>query len=425
MKQNSNFLLKELSGIPYLLPFGQMIANHHRGLKTNSTGVHLWNLLEKEHSLEEIISSCATYYEISDDELPEFREDIAAFTKQLRAYNILVEKDNPVDTAAVISKLQTSRATQRSCSATPLQESTPGTKLLSIGGLNLCYSGPLEAFPPDFSDFETPKEPVHQKIYLHPELPKSSASGQALLHNIELNILEQENQYILHFPTAKKHLEIHLHKDGSCAHCYSLPPYDTAFHYDFFHALRLVYLYFAQKQGMAAIHSASILYKDKLWLFSGHSGMGKSTHTNLWKEHFGTPVINGDLNLLAIENDIPVVHGIPWCGTSGIYDTKTYPLGGIILVNRGTTDYTEDISVDEKLLLVSQRLISPSWTKEQWEKNMEIVEQITRDILVCKLYCTKEKSAAEVMKKRIDAFLNPSMYQEKILPNAFHITLSQ
>jgi hypothetical protein len=28
--------------------------------------------------------------------------------------------------------------------------------------------------------------------------------------------------------------------------------------------------------------------------------MGKSTHTNLWNKHLGTPVLNGDPNLLQL-----------------------------------------------------------------------------------------------------------------------------
>ncbi|MBP3594068.1 MAG: PqqD family protein [Lachnospiraceae bacterium] len=404
MKQNSSFILKEIAGVPYLLPYGQMIADHQRGLKTNATGVYLWNLLAKELSMDEIIAESSAYYEVSEEELPEFKEEISKFVNQLKNYGILVETETPASGYAV-TKLGTSR--EKSVKDTSgIIDTNVCQKQIIIGGILLTYSGPAEAFPSEFSDFLTENAEAtqvkdNQTIVLHSELPAEAPPGRVLLHNAELNIIEQENYYLLHFPMAKKHLEIHLSKDGHTAHCYSLPPYNSDFHYAFFHALRLVFLYLAQKHGMAALHSASILYKDKLWLFSGHSGMGKSTHTNLWKEQFNTPVINGDLNLLAMEDGTPVVHGIPWCGTSGIYDTGTYPLGGIILVNRGTTDYTEEITADQKQLLVSQRLISPSWTKEQWEKNLEVVENITEDILVCKLFCTKEKSAAVVMRERI------------------------
>lgn len=410
MKQNSSFILKEIAGVPYLLPYGQMIADHRRGLKTNATGVYLWNLLEEEHSLEEVLSLSAAYYEISEEELPEFEKEITQFINQLKSHGVLVDSADSASNYP-FTKLKTSReealeaASAESCLSAP---SADCEHLLSIGGLNIKLATPEDAFPPDFADFVVDNwntEKSHLNITLHPTLPTKEPSGRVLLQNVELNIIDQQDRYLLHFPRAKSHLEIHLTKDGSEAHCYSLPPYNSDFHYDFFHAIRLLYLYQAQQHGMVAIHSASILYQDKLWLFSGHSGMGKSTHTNLWKEHFGTPVINGDLNLLSLENGTPVVHGIPWCGTSGIYDTKTYPLGGIILLEKASTDYTSELSADQKQLLVSQRLISPAWTKELWKKNMEITEAVTADILICKLHCTKEKSAAEMMKKRLDEFL--------------------
>ena len=63
-----------------------------------------------------------------------------------------------------------------------------------------------------------------------------------------------------------------------------------------FLAIRPVFLFLAQKKGMFVLHSASLLYLEKAWLFSGPSGMGKSTHTALWKKLFDTPFLNGDLN---------------------------------------------------------------------------------------------------------------------------------
>ena len=409
MKQNSSFLLKEIAGVPYLLPYGQTIADHQRGLKTNATGVYLWNLLEQDLSMEDVISKSSAYYEVSEEELPEFKEEISLFVKQLISYGILVDSEEKKH-RNILTQLEHSRKEAKKIIEISNDISDLCQKQFSIAGILLTYSGPASAFPTEFCDFVTDNADVTltkdtQSIVLHSELPATVPSGRVLLQNAELNIIELKNYYLLHFPMAKKHLEIHLSKDGHNVHCYSLPPYNADFHYDFFHALRLVFLYLAQKHGMAALHSASILYKDKLWLFSGHSGMGKSTHTNLWKEQFNTPVINGDLNLLAMEDGTPVVHGIPWCGTSGIYDTNTYPLGGIILVNRGTTDFTEEITTDQKQLLVSQRLISPSWTKELWENNFKVVESVTDNILVCKLFCTKDKSAAVVMRETIDYFI--------------------
>lgn len=409
MKQNPNFILSKIADVPYLLPVGQAIADHKRGLKTNTTGVYLWNLLAEEHSLEEVLSLSAAHYGISANELPEFEQEITEFVRMLCSNGILTESTKVSDTSFVFRRIETSRAAElQKSSDVPAK---PQTYLLSIGGITLKLVCPEEAFPPEFADFVINDDAANvpkawQEIILHPTIPSEALAGDVLLHNYELNILEQEHGYLLHFPTAKRHLEIHLDKTGSTAHCYSSPPYNADFRYDFFHAIRLSYLYLAKQHGMVALHSASLLYRDKLWLFSGHSGTGKSTHTNLWKELYGTPVINGDLNLLALENGQPAVHGIPWCGTSGICDTKTYPLGGIILMKQAKENSIEHLTPDAKRLLVSQRLISPAWTKELWSGNVELVDTMAEQLLICRLHCTKEKEAAEVMKKEIDTTLN-------------------
>ena len=156
---------------------------------------------------------------------------------------------------------------------------------------------------------------------------------------------------------------------------------------------------------MAVLHSASLLYRDRAWLFSGHSGIGKSTHTKLWNDLLQTPLLNGDLNLLAIENGQPVIHGLPWCGTSKISDVHTYALGGIILLKQAETDFAEALSESQKQLLIMQRFISPSWTEEQQTANLRFAKELAPHILICRLHCTPSPSAVTAIKQTIDTYL--------------------
>lgn len=381
MKQNQNYLLRELGSVPYLLPYGQMIADFKHGMQINDTGVYIWNLLEEEKSLEELLSACSSHYAISEENLSDFREDITAFLKLLISHGIIEDEDNSLI----------------------FTETSYEEKFLTIGNLGLKFIGPNESFPKDFSLFLASEcTQIHQTISVIPKNPRIRSNGQLLLRNRELMILEQKDRYILLFPDSKHIIEIHVTKDGRNVYCYCRPPYSGSFQMDLFHALRLPFLYLAQKYGMVAIHSASLLYKGKAWIFSGHSGAGKSTHTNLWKELYHTPIINGDLNLLALHDGQAFVYGIPWCGTSGICDTKSYPLGGIILLKQAPQNRIEALSEDQKLLLVSQRLISPIWTAALFDTNLSAIRTITKKCMVCRLFCTKEPSAASLIKSEID-----------------------
>ena len=112
---------------------------------------------------------------------------------------------------------------------------------------------------------------------------------------------------------------------------------------------------------------------------------------------------NGDLNLLGLKEDHIIVYGIPWCGTSGIFTAEAYELGGIVLLGRDLqTDYLEELNPSEKVLRVMQRMISPAWTERQLSENLFFAGEIADRVPVLHLLCTKNASAACVMKNTID-----------------------
>lgn len=377
MKQKDGYVIKTIANVPYLIPYGQNIADHKHGVQLNQTGVFLWNALQQEQTEDDLLNKLQQHYHTAQEDMNEMKKDLEMFLNQLSGLGL-------IDTG------------NTSVNNTPY-------KYLKIGGLYLELSGNPDAFSKELDAFEIPKCPhIDMKIDVLTSSPENTGNGTLLLRNKELFICERETDYLFLFPSSRQILEAHLEKDGSSASFYCLPPFTPQLVNDLFHAIRLVYLYRAQKSNLFALHSASILYKGKAWLFSGPSGTGKSTHTNLWKEQFHTPVINGDLNLIKLAGNEATVCGMPWCGTSGIADSKTYPLGGIILLKQGETNYLEKLTPDKKTLYVMQRFISPAWTKELLEQNLDIAERLAGLVYIGRLFCTKDMSAAHFMKEEID-----------------------
>lgn len=377
MKVNEGFTLELINNVPYILPYGQNIADHKRGVKLNDTGLFLWNELQKVETEKELLEAFAGYCEASSEETKILENDLKQFLDMLRRYDIL---ENASD---IIYRIE--------------------AQYFRIGGINIKISVPDRRLLEKLGDFiiekiEEPEFTIEVKI----GRPQIVENGELLVRNEELCICSRDDKYILLFPQSEFIREGSLTKDKKFGCLYVSLPYHDGLKEDLFHAIRLLFLYHGQSRGMFAVHSASILYKGKVWIFAGQSGRGKSTHTNLWNEIYDIPLVNGDLNLITIENGKPFVYGMPWCGTSGIYDTETYPLGGIVLVSRSAENQCEELSEDEKALLVMQRMISPTWTKELLESNLAFAMEIGKKVPVCRLKCTKTRKAVEVMKQWID-----------------------
>lgn len=379
MKRNPYYALYSIEGTYYLLPFGQGIAEHARGIEINETGAFLWNTLEAVSDKNALLEELIQHYQADENETTLLADDMKQFLFLLTSLGIIIEDWK-----------------------TPARNN-PFVMHLMIGPLYLMLTGENDIFPESFHAYRTESSATpDMTIELRTDTVISDENGTLLIQNNELCVWEQTDRYHLLFPDAAEITDAYLSKDGTYACICHKKIYTKQLTEELLHAIRLLYLYTAGLHNCHALHSASILYKEQAWLFSGHSGMGKSTHTELWNKLFHTPLLNGDLNLLAFKNGIPVIYGIPWCGTSKISDSGCYPLGGIILLARGEKDVCEKLSPDKKTLLISQRLISPAWDAPMLQKNIDAAQKLSKKIPVCRLKCTKNDSAAYTVKKWID-----------------------
>ena len=394
LSRQEGYALRKIKGIDYLMPYGQKIADQRKGMVLNETGSFLWHFLEQPKEREEILEAVIQYYEVKKSERSEVETQVSEFIDQLLALGVLKDE------------------------LRPLGESLWGT--LGIGNLRVGLYGKKEFFSEKFRPFsEEPsygnmsERTLEQKIEVLYGTAPFRANGKRLLKNRELEVFEMEDLYELYFPTMSEIQSVYITKNAEYVRIYCIPSayQGTApMKENLFHAIRHIFLLYAQKNGYYAIHSASILYQGKAWLFSGHSGMGKSTHTALWHKNVETPYLNGDLNLIGKSRDGEgyCIYGIPWCGTSELCTTDEVPLGGIILLGRDRTDHVEELTPFEQVLRVTQRMISPSWTEAMEDKNLEFAEQLTDQIWISHLFCTPEPSAVDVIRTWIDEKMKSS-----------------
>ena len=78
------------------------------------------------------------------------------------------------------------------------------------------------------------------------------------------------------------------------------------------------------------LHASAIEVDGCAYLFSGPSGVGKSTHTGLWQSFLPQAcIINDDKPALRRIDGTWYAYGTPGCGKDGINQNKKLPLAGI------------------------------------------------------------------------------------------------
>lgn len=394
MKKNASYALRRLHGVPYLLPFGQGNAELRRSVQLDEAGVFLWDALDSVSTERELTERFLARVGADGAQVREAEADVRGFLHTLRALGILADDTQP-----------------------PSEDASRLT--LAIGALGLRLTGGAaywsDAFLP-FAQRSVCSDAPCQTVSVSEAPPPACAGARVVLENDELAVFDAGERYYLRFPQfAALRLAV-LRRDGGAATLHvrrpASPAEEETLREALFHAVRHTFLYFAARHGCFALHSASILYRGRAWLFSAPAGTGKSTQAALWGEAYGTPCLNGDLNLLSLRDENgeaqagrAFVHGLPWCGTSGVATVGCTELGGIVLLRQAPRNRLEALRADQKQLYAANRLISPAWTEEQLAANLAFADALAQRVPVWRYHCTKEPDAAAFLRAEIDRTL--------------------
>lgn len=132
------------------------------------------------------------------------------------------------------------------------------------------------------------------------------------------------------------------------------------------------------------LHASAISFEGKAYLFSGPCGMGKSTHTRLWRQCFGESAIvfNDDKPALRFVGGRWHAYGTPWCGKDGINVNMKVPLVGICFLKQADRNAIRRLERQE----ASQKVICQTMHRlrdpEKLDLMLSHVDKLVREIPV-------------------------------------------
>lgn len=238
IKRQEGYCLKEIAGVHYLLPYGQKVADQRKGIVLNETGVFLWNELKTSMTDDTLAEKLVQHYLASCEEAKEIRKDVKQFVQELLSLGILQE---------CLRSGCAEDADDATC-VYPTKE--PFVGCLEIAGMRIALYGSRELISSQFDAFlkdcasaqeksksesqtksqnelQTKsqikmqiKMPVQMQIEILQRTPPFNPNGKTLIRNEELVVCENEQGYIIMFPSMNQIREVHMTRDGRFAQIY-------------------------------------------------------------------------------------------------------------------------------------------------------------------------------------------------------------
>ena len=151
--------------------------------------------------------------------------------------------------------------------------------------------------------------------------------------------------------------------------------------------------------GGTVLHGSSIALDGEGIVFSANSGTGKSTHTNLWRQHFGerAEIINDDKPAIKIEKGKAFVYGTPWSGKTSLNNNVKHPLKAVVFLSRGEQNKIKTMDALNAVLNLSRQLPNPFYDSEIGTKTVDFIKKLYEiNTPVYDLECNISDNAVEV-----------------------------
>ena len=155
-----------------------------------------------------------------------------------------------------------------------------------------------------------------------------------------------------------------------------------------------------QNQGLL-LHASFIRWQGSGILFSAPSGTGKSTQANLWVQHQGAEVINGDRAALRQVGGRWQAFGLPYAGSSGVYRNESVPISALVVLRQGKENRLRSLTRGEAFARLFPEVTVHRWDPDFVQDTMDTLLSALDALPVYLLECRPDREAVELLREQM------------------------
>lgn len=153
--------------------------------------------------------------------------------------------------------------------------------------------------------------------------------------------------------------------------------------------------------GCLLLHSSFIKFEGMSILFTGPSGIGKSTQADLWSTYRNACIVNGDRALICQTKTGWEAYGWPFSGSSTFCENAHGPVKAIVYLEKYKDNSIRKCYDAEAMKLLISEVTINRWNGSSFNEAVDYIEQLIREVPVYYLQCTKSEEAVSCLEEII------------------------
>ena len=144
-------------------------------------------------------------------------------------------------------------------------------------------------------------------------------------------------------------------------------------------------------------HGSCVAVDGVGYLFTAKSGIGKSTHTELWRELLGSRavMVNDDKPLIRVTDAGATIYGTPWDGKHRLSTNIAVPLKALCILERAEKNSIRKITAMEAYPMLLQQAYRPLDSMALC-KTLTLIDKLASAVNLWRLGCNRDIEAARV-----------------------------
>lgn len=149
------------------------------------------------------------------------------------------------------------------------------------------------------------------------------------------------------------------------------------------------------------LHGSFVEYKGEGVIFTGYSGVGKTTQAELWNKFLDADIINGDKVLIKVDGNNVTAYGLPWRGSSPYCKNAKARVKGIVVLRQAPYNRIRKLNASEFMEYFMPHIFLPHWDEKCMSMVLESIDSILHEVPLWLLECKPDEEAVMLTEKTI------------------------